>query len=307
MADAVKLDVGVDEDLYCPECQYNLRGIGSSRCPECGTAFDRTKLAAGRLPWTHRRQIGTIRAYLATSWLVMTHPHRLAAEATGPASRREALRFRAVTVGLTFVSVLVTAVAWLMYWWPEYQRSGGQCFLRQHAVAGLVAGLTAAPGSWALSLLAALMFLVTATGVAEWFVRPRSAPPQLQDRAAALSQYACASLCLLPAALATASALLWLTVHPGGGALRQHVPQAVFRLATMLAWPLTLGLAAAIPLSCLHTVLVLMRRVAQAGVIRLAAAGAALPILWVLLAAGWFVGLHAVVSFLMLVGRSLRA
>ena len=25
------------DDLYCPDCGYNLRGITSDRCPECGT------------------------------------------------------------------------------------------------------------------------------------------------------------------------------------------------------------------------------------------------------------------------------
>lgn len=306
MADATGIDADLTEDLYCPECQYNLRGIGSSRCPECGKAFDRAILAAGRLPWLHRRQIGRIRAYLATLRLVMIHPFKLAAEATGPVNRREAVRFRALTVGLAFTTVLAVGAVWLMYWWAEYQRSGGMYFFNQHEVIGVMAGLTAAPGSWALSLLAALMFLITATGVAEWFVRPGRLPAEMQDRGAALSQYACAPLCLLPAVLAAASAYFWLAVHPNGGPLGHHVPPAIFRLAAMLAWPLMLGLAAAVPLSCLLAVLVLMRRVAQAGMIRLVAAGVALPVLWVLLAAGWFVGLHTVVSFLLLVGRSLR-
>ena len=27
-------------DLYCPQCEYNLRGIDSPRCPECGIGID---------------------------------------------------------------------------------------------------------------------------------------------------------------------------------------------------------------------------------------------------------------------------
>jgi hypothetical protein len=32
-------------DLYCPQCEYNLHGIDSARCPECGTAIDYEALA----------------------------------------------------------------------------------------------------------------------------------------------------------------------------------------------------------------------------------------------------------------------
>ena len=34
-------------DLFCPNCGYNLRGIDSERCPECGVVIDRE--AMGRL------------------------------------------------------------------------------------------------------------------------------------------------------------------------------------------------------------------------------------------------------------------
>lgn len=47
----------VDEQLHCPQCGYNLTGIASRRCPECGVRFDRRALMIdprilGRpLPW----------------------------------------------------------------------------------------------------------------------------------------------------------------------------------------------------------------------------------------------------------------
>ena len=299
------IDAKMGAELFCPECQYDLRGIESTRCPECGTVFDRATLAAGRLPWLHRRRMGRIRAYLATLWLVMIHPFRLAGEAGGPVNRREAVRFRAVTIGLTFATVLVAGTGWLLYWWSVYQRSGGECFIGEYGFDAIITGLTATPGSWALSLLAALMFLITATGVAEWFMHPRRLNIEFQNRGVALSQYASAPLCLLPALLAAGSAYLWLTIKPGGGTLGYHVPPGVFGLLAQSAWLLTLALAAAIPLSWLFTTLVLMRRVTQAGMGRLIAAAVAMPILWALLAAGWFFGLHGVVSFLLLVWRSL--
>jgi hypothetical protein len=39
-----KPDIG---DVPCPLCRYNLRGITSNRCPECGWEFDPERVAAG--------------------------------------------------------------------------------------------------------------------------------------------------------------------------------------------------------------------------------------------------------------------
>lgn len=36
----------IDEDLYCPQCGYNLRGIPENRCPECGFGYDRGAIRA---------------------------------------------------------------------------------------------------------------------------------------------------------------------------------------------------------------------------------------------------------------------
>ena len=29
-----------DTDVFCPHCEYNLRGQTEARCPECGREFD---------------------------------------------------------------------------------------------------------------------------------------------------------------------------------------------------------------------------------------------------------------------------
>ena len=49
---------GLDEDLPCPQCQYNLRGLTLPRCPECGFTFNwsdlpsfRAQKGAGETPW----------------------------------------------------------------------------------------------------------------------------------------------------------------------------------------------------------------------------------------------------------------
>jgi hypothetical protein len=35
---------GTDIDLFCPHCDYNLRGLTEDRCPECGHDFNRERL-----------------------------------------------------------------------------------------------------------------------------------------------------------------------------------------------------------------------------------------------------------------------
>ncbi|HKQ47015.1 MAG TPA: hypothetical protein VJZ71_02970 [Phycisphaerae bacterium] len=47
-----------DEEIYCPICNYNLTGILTGRCPECGSLFDREALRANQqanritlIPW----------------------------------------------------------------------------------------------------------------------------------------------------------------------------------------------------------------------------------------------------------------
>jgi hypothetical protein len=49
------VDTPVDRDLYCPRCRYNLRGLTTPRCPECGLTFPDGQWAAGIL----REQIPT--------------------------------------------------------------------------------------------------------------------------------------------------------------------------------------------------------------------------------------------------------
>jgi predicted RNA-binding Zn-ribbon protein involved in translation (DUF1610 family) len=92
-------------ELFCPECGYNLRGITSARCPECGTEIDRAKLAESQIPWVHRAKIGRVRAYVRTAWLATARPNRLAMEMAGPVSYEDARKFWLVTVGVAWVAL----------------------------------------------------------------------------------------------------------------------------------------------------------------------------------------------------------
>ena len=86
------------ESLYCPQCGYDLRGIGDTRrCPECGLVIDWDELADSRIPWVHRRHIGRVRAYWRTLWLATVHTKSLSRETFRPVSYADAQRFRFVT------------------------------------------------------------------------------------------------------------------------------------------------------------------------------------------------------------------
>src|SRR5438874_13752383 len=85
-------------DLICPECGYDLRGIQSPRCPECGAVFDRASASVGCIPWAHRRAMGIFRAYWRTVLLGSFRPTHLAEAIAAPVSFADARRFRLSTV-----------------------------------------------------------------------------------------------------------------------------------------------------------------------------------------------------------------
>jgi len=73
-----------DQGLRCLTCGYNLTGIDSPRCPECGAVLDWSAVrdaAAGRLgpatPWD-RPGGGWVRGFLATAALAAFTPWKLA-------------------------------------------------------------------------------------------------------------------------------------------------------------------------------------------------------------------------------------
>ena len=170
--------------IVCPECGYDLQGITSERCPECGTAIDRSSLAESRIPWEHRKQIGRVRAYRRTIWLVMARLKDLASESARPVNYAAAQRFRWVTILLVVLSMAAMIGITLAVASPGGRKQG----LENFATAFLVPE-ELRPWVPPLAFLGFFLALIVATGVPSYFFHPRSLPVVQQNRAVALSYY----------------------------------------------------------------------------------------------------------------------
>ena len=71
---AAQLADSIQEDLACPQCQYNLRGLSGPivQCPECGMQSDIAKMIANRwtAPWFKAPLYNVLAVPLA--WIFLT-------------------------------------------------------------------------------------------------------------------------------------------------------------------------------------------------------------------------------------------
>src|SRR5438874_5752286 len=98
-------------DLRCGGCGYDLRGIDTRVCPECGRGFDPEFLIDQLMPWEQRRHIGRVRAYLRTVWLASVHPTRAAEKIDRPMSVPAARSFRRVVWSIDMFVIAMAATA----------------------------------------------------------------------------------------------------------------------------------------------------------------------------------------------------
>ncbi|MBN1343620.1 MAG: hypothetical protein JXQ73_13110 [Phycisphaerae bacterium] len=191
---------GVDQDALCVDCGYNLRGLTTDRCPECGRAFDRASLIASQIPWVVRRQIGTIRAYWRTVWMVILRNARFCNEAGVPLSYRDAQLFRWVTILHVYLPFLIATLV--------------ACAFRPLADPFVDYFFKTI---WPLAALHAclILFLLGITGVPSYFFHPACLTVEQQDRAIALSYYTCAPLAVTTAVWLVI-ALVWLPIKVAG-------------------------------------------------------------------------------------------
>jgi len=262
-------------ELRCPACDYDLRALAGDRCPECGLLVDRQRLSVSRIPWVHRAQIGRVRAYCRTVMLAWRHPSALAQNVAMPVELRDAKRFQRVTVFLAYFPLLVLGVGALI----ANNNTRFDFFDLTHGpqktgyILQLLLYLVVAVSGW--------LFLLTATGVASYFFHPKSLSVSRQNRAIAISYYACAPL----------STLVLTLMLLGAAALVNQYCQQI-PIGSSWLEPVVPGLEIAAGLLALlqiggwvFTTLVLLKKSTVCGATRLTALGAGLPVCWAILAA----------------------
>ena len=291
--------------LICAACGYDLRWIeASAKCPECGTAIDRTVAGTSRIPWVRRRQLGAWRAYARTVFLVMFKPGRIAAEIARPVAFEDAKKFARRTAVIAWTPILMF-LAWLwlasmrlrLFPFPPTDGSGKwrwtygvpldadppathvQSVLRLEA--GDLWSLGFALEVIVIVVLAAslLLWLTFLCRAGSYFFHPSDQPVVRQNRAVALSYYACAPLALTPLTVPFVVFEYWswgirriigTAAHPPGHELSSLA--AYVLPALLLGWLLSCNLY-------------LMRRTTGCGAGRMIAMIFLLPMMWVVLTA----------------------
>ena len=270
----------IAQDLFCQTCGYNLRGLTGNRCPECGGSLDGVRRLTPQIPWVYRKETGWFRAYWRTVWFVMVRQARFCDEMARPVSFRDCQFFRWVTVFMLAVpSALPLIATYLMrkpmpHWNPPL----------------LIAVMDGCPPIVYYALW--LLYLVTATGLPGYFFHPREIPILQQNRAIALSYYACGPLVFLTLPILTSAAAILIE------------PVKNERLIMALAvFTLTLPIGAIAPwwLDLIH----LARRLVPQRPQRAVYLGVCVPVLSLLLAAVIFVGLPLVIFYVFLIVASL--
>lgn len=290
------------EALFCPA----LEGI--DRCPECGLAIDRQGFARSQIPWVHRRHVGRVRAYWRTLWLATLHPGRIAMEAARRVDYSDAQRFRWVTAFIAAAPViagLIGAMAW-------YGNAAIFSLIPPSAIGGWMMTGAASVGfdffiPWDSGAtlppvipLAVVIICILVTGVASYWFHPKALPIVRQNRAVALSYYACG-----PLALASVPVLLFIGVAVMREAGLDDQANAAWAVVRVLEIAGVLTALAVIGATWRAT-LTLLSRTTHAGFGKLMLAGVLIPLKWLLCVVGVLVALPWVVGFVRLVIGSLR-
>ena len=191
--------VPIPEHVYCPACAYHLYRLEGERCPECGYDVAGLRGAESGIPWVHRREIGWLRAFWATVWLVTFRNRKFCEEYARPVDYREARRFQFTLLAQVAIPLVGLIVACYFCFPPTH--------LPPSDAGGLVAWYFEPPtfleiaygNIWpaALLALASLLFVLVSTGVQSYFFHPRFLPINRQNAAIAMSYYSTGPLAMM--------------------------------------------------------------------------------------------------------------
>lgn len=300
-----------EPEIFCPQCGYDLRALTSDRCPECGLAIDREAMRTSRIPWTHRRELGRIRAYLQTVWLGTFRIKRLAIEAARPVDSSDALRFRLITSLLAGV-----APAGLIVW--EFVRVGGTGFIDEWVNPlgsnWFVSILSGPPANFDMVLpwlagatlvpvlpVCAVLFMFLVSGAHTFCFQSRSIAAHRERRGVTLSYYAVSSLAWLPLLL---GAFAITVVVSGYWADRQLTAGSTSQPLRVLVLAALVGLVM-VPLLTWLNLLRLLLRLTHTDWLRTLMAAITIPLAWIVCAVAAFVLVPWMIGFLWIIVDSL--
>jgi hypothetical protein len=224
-----------DVELLCPACGYDLRAATSDLCPECGLLVDRTALNVSGIPWSHRRRIGRVAAYLKTAWMFTSDAAGVRNEVSRPQDGGDAVRFARVTGAILAVALVSAFVAVsLMYGALVGARFSALALPPIPASAPIRLGglfldlaIPWSAGAVLLPVMPACLTLlaraVTALPRAVFRGAAAAGGGEGREGAAALAAYVTSPLLLLPGAIACAIAAVLLGRWMEETALRNHV------------------------------------------------------------------------------------
>ena len=273
------LPAAIDNDLYCPHCGYNLRGLTSGRCPECGNAFDLAAMSRSQIPWLHRAEVGRMRAWWRTCWMALRRPNQFAASINAPCPYADARRFWLVNVAIVCVPVAVLCFVFRLMFTADalpfpfgsmvaFSPGGGGS--RLWWAANAVFPWMSSVVYWPVATLASVLSVLFITGSVSYLFQIMTIPRRQQDRAAAMGLYSSGAI------IAAEVVLLGLALTVGILCTVAGVA-AGFMLSDPLLpfiWGSVVGAASALtPVVWAVMVWTLYRRLCHAGVARSAGAG----------------------------------
>ncbi len=183
-------------DLFCISCGYNQHGIVSDRCPECGQSYAALPPSPVRLPWTHRRHLGLLRAYWRTAGQVIFHHEEFCHQIDTPIPLRDARLFWLFSILQAFLPILAAAI--LLFFYPPNHNSSQMLHSLYEPYQSIYVPIPIV----IFFLLGLALFFAASTGLPSYFCHPRALPIERQNRAIALSYFASAPIGLMPIIIA---------------------------------------------------------------------------------------------------------
>lgn len=161
--------VARDEEIYCPLCNYNLTGVESGRCPECGGVFHRESLFVAQksneialIPWDDPESMNVVRRFGRTLSICLFNARRFAFAFSVQPRRTRAASFQII------IMAFVLAVSSLPVWFgAHFARLGNSDVLLSEPVDVLGIGLITVA-----ILVVALNVLTLLTAIVLWLLCP---------------------------------------------------------------------------------------------------------------------------------------